>query len=139
MGTEKERSGEFEVQVRVHQYSVLSPLLLATVIDEITKDVKESGVKELLHADDLVLLRDSREETEMRYAQWKKATTEKGMKVNVKKTMAFCTDERTVAMETSKFSCSVSRMSCWKKLPFYTSNVTVGCIKCYGFTTSTIY
>ena len=39
----------------------------------------------------------------------KKATTEKGLKVNVKKTKAFCTGERTVAMETSKLPCSVCR------------------------------
>ena len=41
------------------------------------------------------------------YARWKKAMTEKGLKENVKKTNAFCAGERTVAMEPSKFPCSL--------------------------------
>ena len=51
-----ERSEEFEVVD--HQGFVLSPLLVAVVMDmdEITKDVKEDGLKELLYVDDLVLL-----------------------------------------------------------------------------------
>ena len=60
-----ERSKEFKVSLRAHQGSVLSPLLFAIVMKEITKDVREGGVKELLYADDLVLLRDSWEEVEM--------------------------------------------------------------------------
>ena len=66
-----ERSKEFEVKVRVYQGSVLSPLLFAIVMDEITKDVRENGVKKLPNVDDLVLLRNCRKEVE------KKAMTEK--------------------------------------------------------------
>ena len=54
-------------------------------MSKITKDVREGGVKELLFADDLVMLGDSLKEVEMRYAQWKKAAIEKGLLVNVKK------------------------------------------------------
>ena len=68
-------------------------------MDKITKDKREDGVKKLLYADDLVLLQYSWKKVEMRYARWKKAMTEKGLKVNVKKTKAFCTGKRTVAME----------------------------------------
>jgi len=42
----------------VHQGSVLSPLLFDVMMDEITRDVKDGGVKEILYADDLVFLGD---------------------------------------------------------------------------------
>ena len=54
-----ERLEEFEVTVRVNQDSVLSPILFAIIMDEITKDTRECGVKKHLNADDLVLHRDS--------------------------------------------------------------------------------
>jgi len=38
--TDGERSDEFVVKVGVHQGSVLSSLLFAVVMDEITRDVK---------------------------------------------------------------------------------------------------
>jgi len=71
-----ESSDKFVVKVGVHHGSVLSPILFAVVIDELTRDVKDD-VKEILHADDL-------------------AIKEKVMKVNVCKTKAFCTDAREV-------------------------------------------
>ena len=40
----------------------------------------------------------------MRYVQWKKLRQKK-VKKNAKKTTAFCTSMRTVAIETSKFPC----------------------------------
>ena len=53
------RSKLFDVKVGVHQESVLSPLLFAVVIDEKTKNIRESVVKELFHVDNLALLVDS--------------------------------------------------------------------------------
>ena len=104
-----EKSEKFEAKVGFHQGLVLIPLLYAIVMDEITKDIREGGVKKLLYAYDLVLLGNSREEVEMIHARIKKAILEKGLKVNVKKTKAFCTRKRTVAMKTSKFPCSACR------------------------------
>ena len=52
------QSEKFEVKVGVHQGSVLSPLLFVVVMDKITNDVREVGVKELMCADDLVVLGD---------------------------------------------------------------------------------
>ena len=68
MRIDGEKSEEFEMKVGFHQGSVLTPLQFAIVMDGITKDVRESGVKELLYAYDLVLLGNSWEEVEMRYA-----------------------------------------------------------------------
>ena len=64
------RSKEFEV--KVNQDSVLSPLLFAVVMDGITKDVRKSGVKEVLYAGNLVLLKDSWKEVEKNMQSGKK-------------------------------------------------------------------
>ena len=54
-------SEEFEVKVGVHQGSVLSPLLLAIVVDVITENAGRGVVNELLYADDLVMSEDLKE------------------------------------------------------------------------------
>jgi len=43
---DRERSDEFVVKVGAHQGLVLSLLLFAVMMDEITRDVKEGGLKE---------------------------------------------------------------------------------------------
>ena len=53
------RSESFDVKVGVHQGSILSPLLFALVMDEVTKDIREGVVKEMLYADDIVLVGDN--------------------------------------------------------------------------------
>ena len=72
MRIDGERLEEFEINVKVHYGSVLSLVLFAIVMDEITNDVREGGVKKLFNAYDLVLLGDSCEAVEMKYARWKK-------------------------------------------------------------------
>ena len=62
-------------------------------MDEITKDVREGNVKEFLHADDLVLLE----------------IVGKRFESECEKNEGFFTGEKTVAMEVSKFLCSVYR------------------------------
>ena len=49
-------SEEFEVNVGVHQGSVLSPLLFAVMIDVVTNELKEGMFQEKLYANDLVLI-----------------------------------------------------------------------------------
>ena len=53
------RSESFDVKVGVHQESILSPLPFALVMDEVTKDIREGVVKEMLYADDIVLVGDN--------------------------------------------------------------------------------
>ena len=53
------RSESFDVKVGVQQGSILSPLLFALVMDEVTKDIREGVVKEMLYADDIVLIGDN--------------------------------------------------------------------------------
>ena len=57
-----ELSEEFFVKVGVQQGSVLSPLLFAIVVDVNTESVREGLMKEILYADDLVLIRESMDE-----------------------------------------------------------------------------
>ena len=79
-----QHSKYFPVEVGVHQGSVLSPLLFAAIMDEVTRDL-EKGSKSFLYADDIVLLG---EEVGNRYREWKEALEGKGLKVNVQKTKA---------------------------------------------------
>ncbi len=55
-------SEEFNIRVGVHQGSALSPLLFIVVMQEATKEAGREGLKELLYADDLVLMAESEEE-----------------------------------------------------------------------------
>ena len=92
------RLESFDGKVGVHQRSILSPLLFALVMDEVTKGIveciiREGVVKEMLYADDIILVGDNWEEVESRYTRWKKALQEKGMKINVNKTKVFYTKE----------------------------------------------
>ena len=42
------RSEPFDIKVGVHQGSILSPLLFALVMDEVTEDIREEVVKKML-------------------------------------------------------------------------------------------
>ena len=53
------KSESFDVKVGVHQGSKLSPLLFALVMNEVTKDIKEGVVKEMLYTNDIVLVGDN--------------------------------------------------------------------------------
>ena len=57
-------SEELQVKVGVHQGSVLSPLLLAIVVDVITKNETRGVVNKLLYANDLVLTSEDMEDLE---------------------------------------------------------------------------
>ena len=54
-----ELSEEFEVKEGKHQGSVLSPFLLALVVDVVTVFAREGALSELLYADDLVLMSET--------------------------------------------------------------------------------
>ena len=79
-------SEEFEVNVGVHQGSVLSPLLFAIAVDVITENARRGVVNELLYADDLVIVSEDMEDLKERFWNWKDALESKGLKVNIRKT-----------------------------------------------------
>ena len=52
-------SEEFEVNVGVHQRSVLSPLLFILVLEALSREFRTGVPWELLYADDLVIIADT--------------------------------------------------------------------------------
>ena len=64
---------EFEVEVGMHQGSVLSPFF-AVVVDVVTEFMKEGVISELLYADDLVLMSDTIKGLRSKFMKWKKAS-----------------------------------------------------------------
>ena len=78
-------SESFEVKVGVHQGSVLIPLLF-NIVQAIAHNFKKDLPLELLYADDLVLLVESRVELQRRIMEWISRLKEKGLRVNMGKT-----------------------------------------------------
>ena len=83
---ESAHSEKFEVNVGVHQRFVLSPLLLAIVVDVITENTRKGVVNELLYADDHALMSKTMENLKERFWNWKDALKSKVLKVNTRKT-----------------------------------------------------
>ena len=78
-------SEEFSVKVGVHQGSVLSPLLFAMVIDEVTENARKGWTKQILYADDLVLMGKTLEELRENFDEWRETFESKGIRVNLGK------------------------------------------------------
>src|SRR5580693_5950335 len=77
---------EFGVKVGVHQGSVLSPLLFTIVLEALSRDFRGGLPFELLYADDLGLMSESKEELTERFEVWKSEMEAKGLRVNIGKT-----------------------------------------------------
>ena len=73
-------SEEFYVAIGVHQGSVLSPLLFAIVVDVVTENARKGLMKEVLYADDLVLISETTEGLKEMFLKWRSALESKGLK-----------------------------------------------------------
>ena len=65
-------SEEFEVNVGVHQGSVLPSLLLAIVVAVVTNEIQEGMLQEILYADDIVLIAVNMAELQEKLYDWNK-------------------------------------------------------------------
>ena len=79
-------SEEFSVKIGAPRGSVLLPLLFAMVIDEATENTRKGWMKQILYADDLVLMGETMEELKENFDEWREAFVIKGMRVNLEKT-----------------------------------------------------
>ena len=71
-------SEEFEVEVSVHQGSLLSPLLFIIVLEALSQEFRSGVPWEDLYADDLVIIAESLKECVRRLLTWKEAMEKKG-------------------------------------------------------------
>src|SRR6184192_893771 len=103
-------SESFEVKVGVHQGSVLSPILFNIVMQAIADNFKKGLPWELLYADDLVLMAESRLELEERLTEWMARLKEKGLRVNIGKTKVMNCRVGVGQVENSdKYPCGICR------------------------------
>ncbi|XP_006819864.1 uncharacterized protein LOC102808533, partial [Saccoglossus kowalevskii] len=112
----------FEVKVGVHQDSVLSPLIFAVVIDVVTESAREGLMREMLYADDLVLMDDTMEGLREKFVKWKKAFESKGLKVNLGKTKVMVSGTEEKALVSKVDPCGM----CGKRVKVN----SVRCVKC---------
>ena len=76
-------SDSFEVQVGLHQGSLLSPLLFAAVMHVVSSDARSGLPSE--YVDDLVLMARTMKQLGRRVADWRASLLGKGLKVNAGK------------------------------------------------------
>ena len=86
MREQRQESEEFEVNVGMHHWSVLSPFLFTVVIDVVTEFAREVALNELLYADDVVLMSEIIKGLRHEFIKWKESFESKGLKVNLWKT-----------------------------------------------------
>ena len=65
---------------------MLSPLLFAMVIDEVTENARKVWMKQILYAHDLIPMGETTEELRENFDEWKEAFESKGKRVNLRKT-----------------------------------------------------
>ena len=86
----------FEVKMRLHQGSALSPCLFAMVMDWMADYIREEAPWTMMFADDIVICSESKERVEEKLDSWTYALERRGMKVNSRKTEYMCVNERKV-------------------------------------------
>ena len=84
------KTSPFEVEVGVHQGSALSPFVFARVMDHLTEEVRREAPWNMLFADDVVLVNETREGVEEELERWREALESRGLKVSRAKTEYMC-------------------------------------------------
>ena len=100
-------SSWFDVQVSVHQGSVLSSLLFIIVMEALSHHFR-TRPWELLYADDLVIISETLSELLEKFRVWKANLESKGLHVNVDKTKILVSAHNAPKpVDGSKFPCGV--------------------------------
>ena len=112
-------SDSFNVNVGVHQGSVLSPLLFITVFEALSQEFRTGSPWELLYADDLVFIAETIEELSQKLDAWKVNLEKKGLRVNMKKTkIMFSGVNMDTLIDTGVYPCGVCRSGVGKNSIF---------------------
>ena len=93
------------MKVRVHQGSVLSPLLFIIVLEALSREFQAGVPWEDLYADDLVIIADSLEECVRRLLIWKYAMEKKRLRVNA----GICGIGLDLLQSSGEYPCAVCR------------------------------
>ena len=124
--TKQGYSTKFEVKVGVHQGSLLSPLHFVAVMEVVTQGVKEGLPWQLLYADDLILVAQSKEELREKVLRWKECMELKGLKINIEKTKVMRSGKSGgEIVKTGRWPCAV----CGKGV----GANSIQCTDCYGW------
>jgi len=100
----------FEVKVRMHHGSALSPLLFVIVMEAISQEFRVAFALpwELLHADDLVVIVETEDDLIKMLNDSKDNVENRGMRVNMNKTKVMINGERQKQVQKAvRWSCGV--------------------------------
>ena len=93
----------------MHRGSALSPLLFVIVMEAISREFRVALPRELLCADDLAVIAETKEELIKRLNEWKDNVESKGTRVNMNKTKVMISGERQkVRQKAVSWPCGVS-------------------------------
>ena len=110
---------KFNVNVGVHQGSVLSPLLFIIVLEALSQEFRTGCPCELLYADDLVIIAETIEELTQKLQVWRVNLENKGLRVNMKKTKIMFSDvNMDTLIDTGVWPCGVCRSGVGRNLIF---------------------
>ena len=116
-------SRAFNVKVGVHQGSVLSPLLFIIVLEAFSREFREGLPMELLYADDLVLIAETKELLLEKVRKWKEGMEKKGLRVNAGKAkVMWCRLSMGQAEDSGEYPCGVCREG--------VGNNSIFCVEC---------
>ncbi len=74
------------------------------------KETRREGLKELLYADDLVLMAESEEEAAEKFRVWKRRMKRRDLRVNMEKTKVVISgEEPRIRMESGRYPCGCCR------------------------------
>ena len=103
-------SDVFCVQVGLHQGSVLSPVLFTMVLEALSREFQTGCPRNLLYADNFVIIADTMNELLYKLDLWKKHLKAKGLRVNMEKTkIMICGKNLQLLKDSGKHPCGVSR------------------------------
>jgi len=108
--TTKRDSKAFNVEVGLHQGSVLCSLLSVIVMEMISRELRAGLPLALLYADDLILMAESEESLCNKIVKWKSGLEVKGFKMNTGKTkVMFSCYMKDKLEEKGKWPCGVCK------------------------------